>query len=323
MAFPEAMKDRAREQHGALVFPEGQDERILHAANRLLAEGVAERIFVVDPASSGEEEGFVPVDSEDSQWKESVNSYLRDSFDDPEEAEAILDDPLYQGVGLVALGEADGMVAGATHPTADVLRSALTVVGTRPGEDVVSSSFVMDVQDSRFGHEGSLIFSDPAVLPSPEPEELVDVASGAVRTYEHLVGGEAPRVAFLSFSTRGSADHEDVDRVREAADRFAECHPDVDSDGELQADAALVEDVAERKAPDSSVAGEANILIFPDLDAANIGYKLVQWLGNAGAYGPFLQGLGGVVNDLSRGCSVEDVMTVGAVSLVQGTASEK
>lgn len=323
MTFPETMNDRARERSGTLVFPEGEDERIQEAANRLLAEGVAERIFVIDSPISGDDEGYVPVDPENLEWKDRVDSCLRNSFDDPDDAESVLNDPLYQGAGLVGIGVADGMVAGATHPTADVLRSALTVVGTRDGENVVSSSFVMEVQDSRFGNEGSLIFSDPAVLPSPEPEELVDVASGAVRTYRNLVGGDDPRVAFLSFSTRGSAQHEDVDRVREASNQFSERYPEVLSDGELQADAALVEDVAQRKAPDSPVAGNANTLIFPDLDAANIGYKLVQWLGGAGAYGPFLQGLGGVVNDLSRGCSVEDAVTVGAVSLVQGTSSRE
>ncbi len=322
MTFPKKMKIRAREQNGVLVFSEGKDERIQKAANRLLANGAAERILVIDSPVTGNHKGYIPVDPEKSEWKDRVDSFLRNSFEDPADAEPVLDDPLYQAAGLVAIGEADAMVAGATHPTAHVLRSALTVVGTRTGEQVVSSSFVMEVQDSRFGNEGSLIFSDPAVLPSPEPTELADVASGAVRTFKTLVG-EDPRVAFLSFSTRGSAEHEDVDRIREAVEHFTERYPDISSDGELQADAALVKDVARRKAPNSPVAGKANTLIFPDLDAANIGYKLVQWLGNAGAYGPFLQGLDDVVNDLSRGCSVEDVVTVGAVSLVQSVSSQE
>lgn len=319
MNFPDEMSRRAREASGDLVFPEGSDDRVREAAVRLVEEGILESVVLLSPDEPVDVEGVRDVDPSSCPWTSDVESHLKDSLDEESDLQEALENRLFFGAALVGIDIVDGMVAGAAHPTADVLRAALGVIGTRPGEDVVSSSFVMDVDNGDFGTDGKLIFSDPAVLPAPDAGQLVDVASGAVRTHGNLIGDEPPKVAFLSFSTKGSAQHDHVDKVREAAQRFDELHEDVVSDGELQADAAIVKDVADRKAPESPLGGRANVLVFPDLDAANIGYKLVQWLGGAGAYGPFLQGLAGAVNDLSRGCSVEDVVTVAAVTVVQGT----
>lgn len=319
--FPESVKEQARGRSASLVLPEGEDERIDEAAGTLVSEDIADRVVVIGGSGEYEHPGVERVVPEEYPRRSDVENLLGQKLDEvsPEELRELSLDPLYVGAAMVELDEVNGMVAGAAHPTAEVLRAALSCLGTRPGEDVVSSSFVMELEGEAFGSDGRLIFSDPAVLPNPDPEQLVDVAAGAVRTYENLLGDDDPRVAFLSFSTRGSAQHEDVDKVRSAFEAFNQKHPEVTADGELQADAALVPSVAERKAPSSDVNGEANVLVFPDLDAANIGYKLVQWLGDAGAYGPFLQGLDGVVNDLSRGCSVDDILTVCAVSVIQGT----
>jgi phosphate acetyltransferase len=216
------------------------------------------------------------------------------------------------------MGKVDAMVAGAKNSTADVLRSALRLIGVRQGSSVVSSSFLMELENKKFGQEGKLLFTDAGVVPDPDFEQLADIATDAVGLYENLIGEGEPRVAFLSFSTKGSAEHPMVEKMQKAASRFKTKNPAIISDGELQADTALVPGVAERKAPDSPVGGGANVLVFPDLNAANIGYKLVQRLAGAAAYGPLLQGLAGAVNDLSRGCSVEDIVTVSAITLVQG-----
>lgn len=320
--FPDRVKSTARDRVGTLVLPEGDDERIAEAARRLVREGIVKKIILVDPEDDYDQPEIEVLRSADYTRRDAVRELLAEKLEDcsGNELDELTEDPLYVGAALVELGEVNGMVAGAAHPTADVLRSALGCIGTREGEDVVSSSFVMELENRDFGSDGKLIFSDPAVLPDPGSEQLADVAAGAVRTYENLIDEDDPRVGFLSFSTKGSASHENVDKVRRAFEIFREKHPDVVADGELQADAAIVPSVADRKAPDGALQGEANVLVFPDLDAANIGYKLVQWLGDAGAYGPFLQGLDGVVNDLSRGCSVDDIITVGAVSVIQGTA---
>lgn len=313
------MIEAAESTDGTIVFPEGNDDRILEAARRLVDDDILNRVLILGCDQTFNSNRIERINPEGSEWSEDVRTLLDEKLEDDtsSDIEQLSHDPLFFAAALVELNLAQGMVAGSRHPTAEVLRAALKLVGTRGHEDVVSSSFIMEVNDESYGTDGTLVFSDPAVLPSPDSDELVDIASGAVRTYRDLVGEDEPKVAFLSFSTRGSAEHEAVDKVRSALDGFRSTRPDVDADGELQVDAALVPEVAERKAPDSEVAGRANVLIFPDLDAANIGYKLVQWLGDAGAYGPFLQGLDGVVNDLSRGCSIEDIVTVSAVSVLQ------
>ncbi|HMV34161.1 MAG TPA: phosphate acyltransferase, partial [Gemmatimonadales bacterium] len=221
-------------------------------------------------------------------------------------------DPIRFGASLVALGEADACVAGAVASTAEVLRAALWAIGCAPGVRTVSSSFYMALPDGRV-----LTFTDCAVVPDPEPEVLAQIALAAARDRPRLVGDQ-PRVAFLSFSTRGSAESATVTRVRMAATRFRELAPDIPSDGEIQADAALVPEVAARKAPGSPLAGAANILVFPGLDSGNIGYKLVQRLAGAAALGPLLQGLARPMSDLSRGASPEDIVEVAAMVALQG-----
>jgi phosphate acetyltransferase len=319
MSFKARVLESVRSVPGTLVFPEGDDDRIRQAVSTLVEDGLLDEVLVLGTSDPFDHPSVNIFDMETSEGSDDVKKLIESELDDASDSERdeALRDPLFLGAALVKLGHANGMVAGAENPTAGVLRAALNILGTLPGQNVVSSSFIMELDDKSYGSNGLMVFSDPAVLPEPDSEELVDVAAGAVGTHQSLVDNGPPRVAFLSFSTHGSASHELVDKVRNASERFADQYPDIPSDGELQADAAITQSVAERKAPDSPVAGRANVLVFPDLDAANIGYKLVQWLGGASAYGPFLQGLNGVVNDLSRGCSVEDVITVASVSLLQ------
>jgi phosphate acetyltransferase len=235
----------------------------------------------------------------------------------PAEAETRILDPLMFGAMLVRTGEADGSVAGAAHTTADVLRAALWCVGTRAGIGTVSSSFYMVVPAFRGTDAPEVLsFTDAGVVPTPTVPQLADIAAAAVDARRAVVEDE-PRVAFLSFSTRGSAEGPEVDRVRAAFHRFQALRPDVPADGELQADAALIETVARRKAPDSPIHGGANILVFPDLDAGNIAYKLVQRLARAEAVGPILQGLARPCNDLSRGASPEDIVNVACITALQ------
>jgi phosphate acetyltransferase len=225
-------------------------------------------------------------------------------------------DPLFFGAMMVRRGRADGMVAGAVNATGDVLRAAFQIIGTAPDTSIVSSCFVMVRPDWELGENGMVVFGDCAVNPQPNGEQLADIAAATARTARTLCGFE-PRVAMLSYSTRGSGGGPDVDKVEAAVGILQQRCPDLLADGPLQADAALVPAIGERKAAGSSVAGRANVLIFPDLDAANIGYKLVQRLAGAEAVGPVMQGLAGAVNDLSRGCSVEDIVNVAAITALQ------
>lgn len=317
---------RAKANKQRIVLPEGTEERTLKAADQLLADEVAEIILIGNPLEvkkSASQLGLKHVDKAlivDPENHEKKAEYADLLFQlrqkkgmTPEKAAVLVEDPLYLGCLMIKAGDADGEIAGAQNTTGDVLRPALQIIKTAPGMSVVSGAFLMFVQDKRYGKDGVLVFADCAVMPDPNAAELAQIAVATARTAKDIVGVE-PRVAMLSFSTKGSASHERVDKVVEATRIAREMAPHFSIDGELQADAALIEAVGLKKAPDSEVAGKANVLVFPSLEVGNIAYKLVQRLGNAEAVGPILQGMGAPVNDLSRGCSVSDIYNMVAIA---------
>lgn len=306
MTFRDDLISRARARRARVVLVEGADPRVQAAATRLRSEQIAIPI-VLGPGG---------IDSHTDARRQRVAQHLRDRrpdrVDDAVHALDLAADPLRFGASLVALGEADACIAGAVETTGDVVRAALWAIGCASDVRTVSSAFYVQTADGRV-----FTFTDCAVIPAPEPDQLAEIALAAARDRTRIVGDE-PRVAFLSYSTRGSATGPRVDRVRAALERFRTLAPGIPADGELQVDAAVIPDIALRKAPGSPVGGEANILVFPDLDSGNIGYKLVQRLGGAAALGPLLQGLARPMSDLSRGASVEDIVEVAAMVGLQG-----
>jgi phosphate acetyltransferase len=327
--FLTGLRARAARPARRIVFPESHDQRTLQAVATLQREGLARCVLVGGAsalaalrAAGGKREGIElhsPLDS--TLWPGLVEHLLARRGArglTRAQAEEVLTDPLIFAAALVGMGAADGCVAGAGRPTSDVIRAALWCIGTEPGIATVSSAFYMVVRPFRSPHAEVLTFTDAGVVPEPSAEQLVEIAAAAARARRQIVG-DRPRVAFLSYSTLGSADGPAVHKVRAAVRQFQARFPDIAAAGEVQADAALIPQVAARKAPDGSLAGDANVLVFPSLDAGNIAYKLVQRLGEAQAIGPILQGLARPANDLSRGATVDDIVNVACVTALQVT----
>lgn len=302
-----------------IVLPEGYDPRTVEAARTVAGEGIAALTVLGDPGQI-DLPGVTVVDqhtsAERDRYAQALVELRKKKGLTLEEAYRLLDDELYYGVMMVKMGDADGMVAGACHATGDVLRPALQILKCAPGSSLVSSFFEITIPDCSYGENGTFFFADCGLNTYPNAEELAQIAVQTAESWRAFMGSE-PRVAMLSFSTKGSAVNEHTALMREATEKAHLLAPDLKLDGELQFDAAIVSSVAEAKAPGSEVAGNANILIFPNLDAGNIGYKIAQRLGKGEAIGPVLQGLAAPVNDLSRGCSASDIVGVVALTAVQ------
>ena len=327
MAVIDIIKEKAKADKKTIVLPESMDRRTWEAAEKILKEGLANLIIIGTPEDIGEHSKGLDVSGAtiiNPQTYEKTQEYI-DLFVElrkakgmtPEKAkETILGDYAYYGCLMIKNGDADGMVSGAIHSSADTIRPSLQILKTAPGTKLVSAFFIMNVPNCEYGHNGTFIFGDCGLNQDPTADEVSEIAISSAASYKQLIQDE-PRVAMLSYSTYGSAKSALVDKMQEATKLAKEKAPELKLDGELQLDAAIVDSVAKSKAPSSDVAGSANVLIFPNLDAGNIGYKLTQRLAKAEAYGPILQGIAKPVNDLSRGCSAEDIAGVVAITAIQ------
>ncbi len=317
--FLARMKAAAAADKKIIVLPEGEDPRTIEAAKQIVAEDLANLVILGNPAEI-DVPGAVVVDPASDERAETYAQKFAELRAKKgvtiEQAREQVKDATYFGTMMVKMGDADGLVSGACHSTANTLRPALQILKTAPGTKLVSGFMVVCVPDCEFGQDGNFIFSDIGLNIDPDADQLSEIAIASAASWKAFMGSEA-KVALLSYSTKGSAKGDSADKVREAIKLVNEKAPELAADGELQLDAALVQSVADLKAPGSTVAGNANVLIFPDLQSGNIGYKLVQRLGKAEAYGPILQGIAKPVNDLSRGCNAEDIVGVVAITAVQ------
>ncbi|MCR5086719.1 MAG: phosphate acetyltransferase [Lachnospiraceae bacterium] len=332
MGFIDSIKERAKQNKKTIVLPESMDRRTWEAVEIILKEGIANVIVLGTPEEVAENSKGLDVAGAtviDPNTAAELPAYIDKLVElrqakgmTPEEAKKLLTtDYMYYACMMVKMGAADGVVSGACHSTANTLRPSLQIIKTKPGTKLVSAFFMMVVPNCEYGADGTFLFADSGLEQNPDPEKLAAIAISSAESFELLVQKQA-KVAMLSHSTKGSAKHADVDKVLAATAIAKELRPDILLDGELQADAAMVPSVGASKAPGSSVAGQANVLVFPDLDAGNIGYKLVQRLAKAEAYGPVTQGIAAPVNDLSRGCIAEDIVGVVAITAVQAQAND-
>lgn len=327
MNFIDKIKERAKQNKKVIVLPESMDVRTMEAAHKILNEEIADLIIIgTEKEITNNSKGYDisratiinPYTAEITEELINCLVELRKSkgltYDDAKNL--LLNDYMYYACMLVKTGRADGVVSGACHSSANTIRPALQIIKTKPGTMLVSAFFLMVVPDCKYGSNGTFVFADAGLEQNPTPEKLAAIAASSAESFQLLVGDE-PKVAMLSHSTMGSAKHADVDKVVEGVKIAHEKFPQFKIDGELQLDAAIVPEIAKSKAPNSEVAGKANVLVFPDLDAGNIGYKLVQRLAKAEAYGPICQGIAAPINDLSRGCSSDDIVGVVAITAVQ------
>ncbi len=335
MNLIEKIRQQARMDCQRIILPEGNEERTVMAADAIIREKLCYLYLIADPEELDKKvhqyglkniEKATVINPKDHPKKQEYTELLYEIRKSKgmtmEKASELVEDPLYLGTLMIKAGDADGEVAGAANSTGDVLRPAFQIVKTLPGISIVSGAFIMMLQDHSFGEDGVIVFADGAVHPDPDEKQLAEIAVATAGTTRSILGFE-PRIAMMSFSTKGSANHPMVDKVVNATKLAKEMDPTLIIDGELQADAALIEAIASSKAPDSPIQGNANVLIFPDLNVGNVAYKLVQRLAKAEAIGPVLQGMAAPINDLSRGCSVSDIVNLVAITANQAAGLKK
>ena len=328
MSFIENIKQRAKQDIKTIILPEAEDKRVLEAASKVIAQGFAKVILLGNKAQiendskenninlTGVEIIDIPSSTKKQEYAKKLFELRQAKGMTEEEASKLIEEPIYYGMMMLKLGEADGLVSGAAHSTSNTLRPALQILKTAPNTKLVSAFFVMCVPNCEYGEHGTFIYGDSGLVENPNADELSEIAISSSKSFKQLVG-EEPKVAMLSYSTYGSAKSELTEKVIEATKLVKEKEPNLIVDGELQVDAAIIPEVSKSKAPGSPIEGNANVLIFPDLNAGNIGYKLTQRLAKAEAYGPLCQGIAKPVNDLSRGCSADDIVGVVAITAVQ------